>query len=327
MKLSIVIVNYRGWKRLRQCLESIKAIGVVEFLYEVIVVDNQSNDNQLDSFRLDFKEYIFIENTANNGFANGCNVGASHSTGNFILFLNPDTVVNIEAIEALLETAESYPEIYVLTCQQLNKKGTSTKPYGYFPKLSTLTGLLRAIYRRMHNPFPVIILKNDLKAIFPDWVSGSVILIEKSKFEEVGKWNEDYWMYFEDVDLCKRIRNLGKEIALLDDVSIEHNHGGASRINTETKSLTKTETLISKHVYISNHFDGRLEFVLHACMIVENVSLSIVTFLSSLITLFSVSKIRLYQKIYGNIMQYYLNALKNNTWLSVRSKKYRPKPK
>jgi hypothetical protein len=317
-------VNYRGWKRLRQCLESLRSLAEVKFTFEVIIVDNQSNDNELNSFRSEFSNFIFIENTGNNGFANGCNVGANHSTGEFILFLNPDTIVNSKAINQLIETAELHPEIAVLSCQQINENGKTTKPFGLFPGMLTLTGLLRAVYRLTHKSFPAKILRNNLKALFPDWVSGSVLLISKSKFEEVGNWNEDYWMYFEDVDLCKRIRNLGKEIAILTDVNIEHNHGGSSRINIETKSLTKTETLISRHVYISNHFAGVLEFLMHFYLIFENILLSIVAFVFSLFTLFIFPKVQLYQKVYRGMLKYYLNALKNKIWLSVRSKKYRP---
>lgn len=324
MKLSIVIVNYRGWRRLRQCLESLESIENGPFSFEVIIVDNQSNDNTLESFKSDFKDFTFIENTGNNGFANGCNLGASQSAGDYILFLNPDTIVNRLAIEQLIDAAEHHPEIYVLSCHQLNEQQKQTKPYGYFPTISTLTGFLRAINKLVHGPFPTKILKNNLLALFPHWVSGSVILISKKKFFEIGQWNEDYWMYYEDVDLCKRVRDKGKEVALLLDVTIEHNHGGASRINIETKALTKTETIISKHVYINHQITGATAWIMHSYMVLENLIMCLGAVFLSLMTLYSVDKVVLYQKVYVRTIKYYLSALRNRTWLSPRSKKYRP---
>jgi GT2 family glycosyltransferase len=325
VKLSIVIVNYRGWKRLEQCLASIRSLEKLPFTYEVIVVDNYSNDDTLDAFKSKFREFIFVENSGNNGFANGCNLGASHSKGSYILFLNPDTIVNSKAIETLVTTADIHPEIFILSCSQLDESGRNTKPFGYYPRISTLTGLLRSVYRLTHKPLQLKILKNELKAIFPDWVSGSVILVSKSKFEEVGRWNEDYWMYYEDVDLCKRINSIGGKIALLTEIQIEHNHGGASRLNSDIKVLTKTETIISKHVYIHNHFRGIKEFTIQTFLIVENAILAIISFLISLLTFFSVRKIRLYQKLYSSVILYYFTAHQNGMWLSIRSKKYRPK--
>lgn len=324
MKLSIVIVNYRGWKRLRSCLESLRLISNINLSFEVIVVDNQSNDNQLELFSKEFNEFTFIENSGNNGFANGCNVGAEAAKGEYLLFLNPDTVVNGKAITTLIEIAEQHPEIYILSCQQVNERGKPTKPYGFFPRLVTLTGFLRAVFKLFHSGFPIVQLTKAEKVIFPDWVSGSVILISKNRFLEIGKWNEDYWMYYEDVDLCKQAKQHGGSVALLLDTTIEHNHGGSSRINIETKALTKTETVISKHVYINNYFNGLYEFTLHAILIIENTIQAILFSVISIISLFAIQKINLYRKIYWSTLKYYLQAINNQSWLSIRSKKSQP---
>ena len=80
--ISIIIVNYKSWNKLRQCLEAINTINDIDFELETIVVDNASNDGQLDSYKTNFPNCIFIENTGNNGFANGCNLGAKKAKGN-----------------------------------------------------------------------------------------------------------------------------------------------------------------------------------------------------------------------------------------------------
>lgn len=290
----------------------------------MIIVDNQSNDNQFNAFKNEFKEFSFILNTGNNGFANGCNVGAEVANGEYLLFLNPDTIANAQAITTLVAVAEAHPELYILSCQQVDERGKLTKPYGFFPRLLTLTGLLRALYKVFHKGFPILQVGNNEKAIFPEWVSGSVILISKIRFHEIGKWNEDYWMYYEDVDLCKQAKLHGGSVALLLNSRIEHNHGGSSRINLETKALTKTETIISKHVYIKNSFSGFYEFILHAILIIENLFMVIIILSLSLLTFFSVRKIKLYRKIYIGTIVYYVDALRRQSWLSIRSKKNQP---
>ena len=122
----------------------------------------------------------------------------------------------------------------------------------------TIFGIVRAINGKQLRKN--IIRKNNI--LFPDWVSGAVVLISINWFDKIQGWNEDYWMYFEDVDLSKKVADLGGEIALLENVEIIHNHGGSSRINIKTAAITKTEVLISKHVYINNHFKGFQYFLI-----------------------------------------------------------------
>ena len=111
----------------------------------------------------------------------------------------------------------------------------------------------------------------DNKKIFTDWVSGSVVCMSRKWFEKAQGWNEDYWMYFEDVDICKKVRDAKGEVVLLKDVNIIHNHGGASRINIKTSKITKSEVLISKHVYIRNHFKSLTRFLLMSLLVLMSL--------------------------------------------------------
>ena len=92
--------------------------------------------------------------------------------------------------------------------------------------------------------------------VYCDWVTGSVLLIDRADYERIGGWCNDYWMYAEDADLCRRARDLGLSVAYCPDVQVLHAHGGSSRINVRVKALTKLEVIISKHVYAENHFKG-----------------------------------------------------------------------
>lgn len=322
MDLSVVIVNYRGWKRLRQCLESLSCLKQATFTWEVVVVDNQSNDGQLATFQIEFSDFTFIENSGNNGFANGCNIGALNTTGTYIFFLNPDTIANLSAFQHLLDVAIKNPELTILTCQQLNDKGKDTRPYGLFLRPGTFTSLFRALYRFTHNHLPEIQLPSGDKARSPEWVSGSAIFIKRTDFNQLGGWCEDYWMYFEDADLCKRVRNNGGQIALLTHVGITHNHGGASRVNRVTKALTKAEVLISRHVYVHNHFSGIKRLLMQAFLVIDNLIISHLLLSISGLLLFFVSSLNAYTKLYRHILSYYWHAIANKTWLSPRSVNY-----
>lgn len=319
MKVSIVIVNFRGWKRLRLCLESLHCLKQATFTWEVVIVDNQSNDGQLTSFINDFPEYSFIENTGNHGFANGCNVGAAHATGEFIFFLNPDTLANLDAFEQLLDGAVKNPEITILTCRQLNDKGKDTKPYGLFLRPATVTSLFRSIYRLTQHHLPKFQLKSGEWALSPEWVSGSAIFIKRTDFIKLGGWSEDYWMYFEDADLCKRVRGMGGNVALITNVQIIHNHGGSSRINTKVKALTKSEVLISKHVYISKHFSGMKQFLLQLYLVFNNLLVGHLIFAIIGLLFFFNRSLHVYTKVYRNIIRYYAGVVMHKTWISPRS--------
>lgn len=323
MQLSVVIVNYRGWKRLRLCLESLRCLNAASFTWEVNIVDNQSGDGQLPLFKKDFPEFLFIENAGNFGFSNGCNVGAKQSTGEYLLFLNPDTVVSLAAIQRLLNLLEERPELTILSCSQFTDAGKDDKPYGFFLSPKTLTSLSRSVYRLFHKGFDRETIGSGAEIIFPDWVSGSVILINRNTFYGMDGWSEDFWMYYEDADLCKRVWKSGGRVALVKNVKIIHNHGGASRINSDVKSLTKSEVLISKHIFIHKHFSGFTRVVLQSYFVINNLLFEHLILGILGILLFFNASLRAYSKLYVRIVEYYFNAAKNQTWLSPRAVYYK----
>ena len=119
--ISIVIVNYKSWNDLKDCLQSIITINSSKFTMETIVVDNQSNDGRLEEFKTLFPSILFIENSGNNGFANGCNLGASNAKGNYLFFLNPDTIINKDAVLKLWKTTYKNPDYGIVSCLQTDE--------------------------------------------------------------------------------------------------------------------------------------------------------------------------------------------------------------
>ena len=319
--ISIIIVNYKSWKHLHNCLKSLDKIIQDEFKFQVIVIDNQSNDNKLGTFIEKFPKYNFLINSGNNGFSNGCNLGASEATGDYLLFLNPDTIATKAALSTMLQIAKTNLDYGIVSCTKVNLEGKTEKEIRFFPKLSTLLGTLRAIYKLI-NKKRISKKYNSLKKIvFPDWVSGSIIFTSRNWFEKINGWNEDYWLYLEDVDFCKRITGAGGKIALTRTTQIIHNHGGASRINVKTSALTKAEVIISKHTYIHNHIKNYskyfAQFLLFTFTFLSKFFLAIVG-----IIFFFIPKLFVNVLIFKNLIKYYLNALINKTWISKRAPNY-----
>ncbi len=313
--ISIIIVNYKSWKHLTNCLNSLKSLDKEMFSVEVIVVDNDSQDEILKDFQKEFSEVQFVLNSGNNGFANGCNFGASKAKGNYFLFLNPDTIANSKAIHEMWQFAKKNPQVGITSCLQKKSSGGYEKSVRIFPTVGTLFGLTRAIYKAFNKKQ---FKDNEEAILYTDWVSGSVVFISREWLTQIDGWNEDYWMYYEDMDLSKRVHESNGKVALLKTVEIIHNHGGASRLNIKTSALTKTEVLISKHVYIQNHFKGFERFLSHFLLILNNVLVKIILgFLG--ILLFFIPKMRLNVYLLTKMIQYYMPRFIKGNWLSSHS--------
>lgn len=319
-RLSVVIVNYRSWKRLSACLDSLETCCRDGLCPEVIVVDNRSGDGRLPEFQVRYSGFRFIAGDANFGFAHGCNLGASAASGEFLLFLNPDTIVTVSALSGLLGLAEAHPEYTLLSCRQQSSGGRDDKPAGLFPSLRTLTPWQRALIRRRHGgrwPFD-----DGSAVVFPDWISGSLVLVRRNDFEEAGGWCDEYFMYYEDVDLCRRIRNRGGLVALAGDISIVHEHGGASRANYQVKALTKTEVIISRHLYVHRHFSGWRRRLAQTWLVLDGLLLGKALPALAGTLMFFIPQISVYRRIYANLLRYYTGAIRRKSWISPRSARY-----
>lgn len=315
MDLSIIIVSYKGWDRLRKCLESLSSFTQSQFSSEVIVVDNNSADGIIHEIEKSFPDFRFIYNKVNGGFANGCNLGAESAAGECLLFLNPDTVASENATGKLLLAARSNPGYFIVSCRQVNDQGKESHATGQFPNLWNLTGFQRTLVKSVKGRKKE---HSDNEVAFPDWISGSVIMIEKEVFRKINGFDEDFWMYFEDVDICRRVHNIGGKIAFFRDIVIEHNHGGSSRINLKTSSITKTEVLISKHIYINKHKKGFNKFSIQLFLVLNNLISGLLMALPGTIFFF-IPGINVKACIFTRLINYYFKAIFRLSWISPRS--------
>lgn len=324
MDVSIIIVNYRSWKPLLNCLESLLLIDKTKIYFEVIIIDNFSNSEEFDFFQNKFNDFIFIRNNINSGFANGCNLGTSEAKGNYFLFLNPDTIIPPDALNTLYTTYQNHSEIGILSCLQVDKKKRFFNQKNIFPSIVHIFGINRFFYRKIIKRKIDTIFNTKEELFYPDWVTGAVIFISKDWFKKVNGWNEDYWLYFEDVEICRKIAQKKGKIAVTRKTIILHEHGGSSRNDFETEHTSKTEVIISKHVYINNNFNPLTKAIAHVLLIIFILIEKTLLSLLSLFLFFNL-KLRTNRYILKNLCSYYFNAIKTQTWLSKRSVNYQKK--
>lgn len=318
IELSIIIVSYKGYKRLKQCLDSLTSFNGENLKTEVIVVNNCPGDDEFQDLLKNYPTFHHIENSKNGGYGNGCNIGVSVANGSFYLILNPDTVVTEHALVELVHFLKSHPKIMLISCKQVNETGKESIAWGAFPDYRNLTGVMRKLFSTGYQNQMKCKEGFSSETFFPDWVSGSVMFMRKDDFKRLNGFDEDFWMYFEDVDLCRRIRYMDGEIAFCTNITIEHNHGGSSRINMKTASITKAEVLISKHLYISKHTSGLKKMYIQIFLIINNL-LSLIPVAVVGLIFFFIPKLRLRVHILKNLSIYYAGCLVRNSWKSPRS--------
>lgn len=264
ISLSIIIVNYRSWKRLSACLQSIEQQDLQDL--EVIVVDNFSNDGQGESFAAQFPHVKWIMQNINGGFAQACNMGATHATGNWLLFLNPDTILNTVVLQPLIDKAEQETDWKLIGIRQLNDAGKDTHPHGVFLKWWNVWPPFRSLERLINGREFSKQYLSTAPVTFPDWISGAFVLIRKNDFQELGGWDERFWMYYEDMDLSKRAADKGWKRVMYNELVCIHSHGGSSRINHDIKALTKSTVIKSASIYINKYMKGFARLVAQATL-------------------------------------------------------------
>ena len=292
---------------------------------EVVVVDNDSADGRLAEFKAAWPAVRFIANRSNLGFSSGCNLGAGKARGRLLLFMNPDVEASEADVWTLADEKEADPSIAVLTARQIDSRGRVRKAFDVFPSIATSFAWVRGLGRALSRIGLVAFDRfADPRAAYGgrvecEWVSGSLLMMAKEDFEAIGGFSEEFWMYCEDVDLCWRVCAAGMKVAYTPAVTFVHSHGGASRRDRRTTALTKAETVISKHVYISRHFSGLYALVFHLTIAFKNVIglLPVVAVALSGVGLFS--RLGVAPAVLGRLLVYYGGVLVGRGFVSPRA--------
>ena len=262
--ISIIIVSYNTADITIDCLRSILLDkGLKNTPYEIIVVDNDSKDDSLEKIKkLKLSNLTIIANKFNAGFGKANNQGQKIAKGNFILYLNSDTIVLHSAISQSLDWLCSHPEASTCTAQLLNKDKTIQASGGYFPNLLNIIAwsiglddlpMVNKIIKPLHPHTPTFYTHDNFyqKDHQQDWVTGAFMLTRKEYLDKVGGFDENYFMYGEEVELSYRIKQCTKnnQVWYLVGPQIIHLGGASatSRLNPILNEYLGIISFFKKH--------------------------------------------------------------------------------
>jgi hypothetical protein len=247
MDLSIIILNYKQKGLLKQCLKGIIA-AQPRLEYEIIVVDNDSADGSLAMVKTMFlsqpdleRQLLLpiakppaippiktIQSPTNSGFAGGNNLGIKQALGKYVMILNPDVAIVPQALEKMVAFMESQSKVGIIGPRLINPDGSTQYSCRRFPNS------LVPFYRRTffgHFGFAKKITDSYLFKDFDhesnrpvDWLFGACLMIRQSSLSKVGLFDQRFFMYFEDLDLCRRFWQAGFEVFYFSGVEMVHYH-------------------------------------------------------------------------------------------------------
>jgi len=270
--ISIVIVSWNTRDILRDCLESIA--NQTTLPHEVIVVDNASTDGSQDMIRQSFPDVKLIANTSNRGFAAANNQGLEIAAGDKLLLLNPDTIVLDHATDVMSRWLDAHPDVGCVGCQVFEDPETIQQTCFADP-----------------GPLSLAVIEFGLKRLFPwpeygswdrktqrdvDVVSGMFMMVPRNVFEKVGLLDDAFFIYSEEADWCRRIRNAGWRCVFAPEARILHLEGG-SKSTAQIKSRMYVQKQKSKTIYARKHY-GRSGELLTRSIFVTSALLRGTTF-------------------------------------------------
>ncbi len=239
MDLSIVIVTWNSQDYIRACLDSIVRAGT-SIGYEMLVVDNASSDDTVQIVRRSHPQVCLIPNRQNLGYAHANNQGIEKSTGRYVLLLNPDTEIRGNALDLMLKFLDANPNAGALGPKLLNPDGSVQPSCREFPGFSTLlwefSGLSKLspksrIFGRWRMGYFGFDRTGEV-----DQPMGSCLMLRRETLEQVGLFDEAFPMFFNDVDLCYRIKAAGWKILFYPDAEVTH-YRGASTSKAKRKMI------------------------------------------------------------------------------------------
>ncbi len=232
MKLSIILLCWNDRKVIAECLRSIFA-NTHSTDFEVIVSDNGSTDGSVELIRSSYPTVHVIENGRNLRFAKANNVGIRASLGEYVLILNPDTVIHDGTLDKMVSAADQHPEAGAFGCRVLNSDlsyQVSARPFASL-RAEWIAALYLRGLGRLHKWFTSDSYSgwNGTSERQVAWLSGCFILVRGGLLRSLGGFDEQFFYYYEDMDLCRRIWQAGYTILYRPDATIIHLGGQSTK--------------------------------------------------------------------------------------------------
>jgi len=253
--LSIVIVSWNVRALLQRCLSSLTECSKRNALQcEVIVVDNASADGSPDMVRQHFPDVVLVASDSNLGFTKGTNMGVAHSSGRYVLLLNPDTEVIGDALQTMVAHMDDHADVGALGPKLLFPDGRVQPSRRRFPTLAT--ALLESTVVQQWFPRNRVLYRyyiqdrGDDEEQDVDWVIGACLLIRRQAWEQVGPLDEGFFMYSEELDWCRRLKTAGWRVVYVPEATIVHHEGQSSSQVVPARHIYFQS---SKVLYFSKH--------------------------------------------------------------------------
>lgn len=252
--ISFIVVTYNSEKHIRGCLNHLSLVSGVR--HEIIVVDNSSADNTRRIIKNEFPTIQLIESEGNRGFSHGVNEGVKRARGDLVFLMNPDTEIVTHKLNGFLST---FPTNYVGvigpkvinpqdSSRQFSARCFPTLKSGVFNRDSILTSLIpnNRFSREYLNP-----IINENKPQTVDWVSGCAMIIRKDVFDLVGGFDEKFFVFYEDVDFCYRVKRAGYRVIYNPEIVVSHRIGISETVPTMKINYERHRGM---WIYYAKHF-------------------------------------------------------------------------
>jgi GT2 family glycosyltransferase len=267
MDVSIIIINYKSGALIMDCIKSIVQ-QTSPGSYEIIVVDNDSQDDAQEKIQASFPNIVWIQTGYNAGFARANNAGIKIAKGEYLLILNADTIILDKAIDKSIALLKAYTGAVGAGVQLLNTDSTTQISGAHFMKgglntllpLPYLGRLIRYLGYKFKSTIPSV--QNVQQDIEVDWVVGAYMLVKADVIKKSGPFDEDFFMYAEEIEWCARLRKQGKLI-LFAEPKVIHIGGGTSGDYYSTEESENGKNLWNKkgrQVIVSNMLRIRKQF-------------------------------------------------------------------
>lgn len=248
MTFSIIIVTWNTADITKKCVETInKYISCPE----IIVVDNGSQDNTVEVLQK-FKNVKIIENHTNLGFAKANNIGLKSATNDYIVFMNSDIELIDNSLIDMIQYLDSHPNIGIIGPKFLNPD--MTPQASVFPPQTPINAF-KEFWLNQKESYSKYIPRGS-NPTNVNYISGGFIVVKKDFFNKIGKWNEKYFFYFEDMDLCRQVTKSGKDVIFYPKCQIIHRHGASGKNLAPAKDQWRRliPSSIKFHGYLTHYF-------------------------------------------------------------------------
>lgn len=279
-RISVIIVNYNVKEYLEQALISLER-ALRGISHEIFVVDNASVDGSVAHVRHRFPQVILIENSQNLGFGRANNIALQRARGEFIVMINPDTVVQEDTFEKLLQFFETHPDAGAATCKIINPDGSFAIDCRHSIPTPAIA-LWKVLGLSKIFPRSKTFARYNLTYLDPDGtypvpaISGSFMMVKKAVLDVVGFFDERFFMYCEDIDLCQRINQGGGKIYYVPSTQIIHYKGESTKKNNIDYVITFNKAL---YQFFEKHYAGKTLFLFRWIIVLGIVARGVLIYL------------------------------------------------